>query len=253
MHRRRRPGRMGQRVIRHRLTGRVDRNMDASDLGMLTYLLESGSDRIETGQSLSPEMDIALMHGTSIGGARPKVLLSDGGRQLIAKLSSRTDPYPVVKAEAAAMALAARVGLDVAKTQVTRALGHDVLLVERCDRTGVIGQRRMMVSALTMLGLDSMQFRYAAYHDLADVIRARFTDPDATLRELFARIVCNICVRNTDHHARNHAAFWNGEHLSLTPAYDLCPQVRSGGTANQGMAISPDGFRRSQLAGTVRA
>ena len=151
------------------------------------------------------------------------------------------------------MALAARVGVDVARTQVTRALGRDALLVEQFDRAGVIGQRRMMVSALTMLGLDSMQFRYATYHDLADVIRARFINPDATLRELFARIVFNICVGNTDDHARNHAAFWDGERLSLTPAYDLCPQVRSGGTATQGMAISPDGFRRSQLAGTVRA
>ncbi len=39
--------------------------------------LAEAADRIETGQPLSPEMDIALMHGTCIGGARP----SNGARR----------------------------------------------------------------------------------------------------------------------------------------------------------------------------
>ena len=39
-------------------------------------------------------------------------------------------------------------------------------------------------------------------------------------------------------HARNHAAFWNGKDLSLTPAYDICPQGRSGNEASQAMLIS---------------
>ena len=42
---------------------------------------------------------------------------------------------------------------------------------------------------------------------------------------------------NTDDHARNHAAFWNGETLTLTPAYDICPQNRTGREANQAMLI----------------
>jgi len=59
---------------------------------------------------------------------------------------------------------------------------------------------------------------------LADIIRARFSNPQATLHELFARMVFNVLVGNTDDHARNHAAFWDGEWLALTPAYDICPQ-----------------------------
>jgi len=43
---------------------------------------------------------------------------------------------------------------------------------------------------------------------------------------------------NTDDHARNHAAFWNGKTLSLTPAYDICPQNRTGNEASQAMLIS---------------
>ena len=94
-----------------------------------------------------------------------------------------------------------------------------------------------MVSALTMLGLDEMMARYASYQDLAEVIRHRFTNPSASLRELFARIVFNILCGNTDDHARNHAAFWDGEMLTLTPAYDICPQGRTGQEASQAMLI----------------
>jgi len=95
----------------------------------------------------------------------------------------------------------------------------------------------MMVSALTLFGLDEMQARYASYADLAEMIRARFTEPQATLRELYARLVFNVLVGNTDDHARNHAAFWDGAQLTLTPAYDICPQSRSGRESNQAMLI----------------
>lgn len=278
------PNAWGQRVILREHTGHLTADSDTDDLSLLTYLLESGSDRsgaldfqtsaityeartsdatldklvtaarrLEAGLPLPPSLGIALLHGTSIGGARPKVLVNDGDRSLIAKLSSRSDPYPVVKAEAVAMELARRVGLDVPQTEVTEVLGHDVLLVDRFDRPDGGRHRRMVVSALTILSLDLMMARYATYYDLADAIRSRFTEPRKTLRELFSRIVFNICVSNTDDHAGNHAAFWDGKILTLTPAYDICPQLRSGGEATQAMAIRRDGYRYSQLAGCIGA
>ncbi len=227
--------------------------------------LQSAAALLEAGQPLPDDLAEALQHGTSIGGARPKAILdpSDAGsaapgatshRQLIAKFSSSSDPYPVVKAEGIAMELARRVGLDAPWTQVTRTdAGRDVLLVERFDRTEVPGQRRLMVSALTIAELDEMMGRYATYHGLADTIRARFTDPRATLRELFSRIVFNVLVGNTDDHARNHAAFWDGDLLRLTPVYDVCPQLRAGTEAQQAMAIDRDGARSSQVGTCVAA
>jgi serine/threonine-protein kinase HipA len=278
------PDAWGQRVIVHRRFGRDGRNRDPASINELTYLLESGSDRVgaldfqssastyvarsseatleelqmaatrfDAGEPFSPTLDAALLHGSSLGGARPKALLDEHGRKLIAKFSSATDPYPVVKAEAVAMELARRVGINAAFTEITSCLGRDVLLVDRFDRTAAAGTRRLVVSALTMLGLHELIGRYATYHDLADVIRQRFVEPEATLRELFRRIVFNICVSNTDDHARNHAAFWDGTQLTLTPAYDICPQLRSGGETAQAMAIGRDGFRASQLAGCVNA
>lgn len=278
------PDAWGQRVILRRLFGSEYSVFGMVEPHTLTFLLESGSDRIgaldfqaspsayvrrsvsvtleemmqaaerlEAGVPFSPDLDAALLRGSSIGGARPKALLDDDEHRLIAKFSSSTDPYPVVKAEAVAMELARRVGINVAGTEVVECLGRDVLLVKRFDRTGVAGERRMIVSALTLLGLDEMMARYATYPALADVIRERFTQPKETLRELFSRVVFNILVGNTDDHARNHAAFWDGSSLSLTPAYDICPQARSGGEAVQAMAIARDGFRFSQVIGCQNA
>jgi len=60
-------------------------------------------------------------------------------------------------------------------------------------------------------------------------------------------------VSNTDDHARNHAAFWDGRMLSLTPAYDVCPQLRSGGYTEQAMAIGRDGAKAAELSTCVAA
>jgi serine/threonine-protein kinase HipA len=94
-----------------------------------------------------------------------------------------------------------------------------------------------MVSALTLFELDEMMAAYASYEKLAEIIRHRFAEPKSTLRELFSRLVFNILSGNTDDHARNHAAFWDGHQLTLTPAYDICPQSRTGQQASQAMLI----------------
>lgn len=274
------PDAWGRRVIINRLTGQKGDAVDGVDFNELVYLLESGSDRIgaldfqqsstdywpresqaatldelqeasayvEAGEPLPPALDQAIQHGTSIGGARPKALLDDRDRKLVAKFSSSTDLYSVVKAEFVAMRLARQVGLDVAPVEMARSLGKDVLLVERFDRVKATDGwgRRIVLSVLTLLGLDEMMARYASYEDLAHRIRAEFDQPGQTLRELFGRIVFNVLCGNTDDHARNHAAFWDGVSYRLTPAYDICPQSRTGGEASQAMLLH-DQERRSQL------
>jgi len=278
------PDAWGQRVVMRRLLGSSYGDVDPARLSPLIYLLESGSDRIgaldfqvsatdyverggdasleellqaaervESGVAFSPELDSALMGRSSIGGARPKALLDAGSRMLIAKFSSATDPYPIVKGEFAAMTLAHRVGLNVAKVELVQALGKDVLLVERFDRSSGTRERKSVVSALTILELGEMFARYATYPDLADEMRRRFRQGDAAVRELFSRIVFNILVGNTDDHAKNHAAIWNGRDLELTPAFDICPQLRAGGETTQAMAIGRDGFRFSRLDGCVNS
>ena len=98
------PDAWGRRVIINKKLGLKGAGTDTAELDELTYLLESGSDRIgaldfqrspteyvprtatnvsmeeliesaervERGVPLTPELDQALFHGSSIGGARPK-------------------------------------------------------------------------------------------------------------------------------------------------------------------------------------
>lgn len=211
--------------------------------------LLQAADLVENRQPLPPELDIALLHGSSVGGARPKALIDDGGLQYIAKFSTSTDTYDVVKAEFVAMRLAKHCGLDVAPVKLTRSMERDVLLVERFDRERKDQKtfRRHMLSGLSLLQLDEMEARYASYLELADRIRQKFDSHRDTLREIFARLCFNILVGNTDDHARNHAAFWDGQHLNLTPAYDICPQSRAGGEASQAMDIEGSRGRLSTL------
>lgn len=60
--------------------------------------LIQAAERVERGQPLPPESDAALLHGTSVGGARPKALIDGGQAHYIAKFSSTSDTYAVVKA-----------------------------------------------------------------------------------------------------------------------------------------------------------
>ena len=280
------PDAWGRRVIINRLTGLKGDGARDVELDELTYMIESGSDRIgaldfqasatdyvprdptnatlaelseaservERGVPLTPALDRALYHGSSIGGARPKALLESDTQKFIAKFSATNDTYSVVKGEFVAMRLAKLCGLNVAPVELTAAAGKDVLLVERFDRVhGAAGwQRRAMVSALTLFELDELMARHASYHELADKVRAGFTAPRDTLRELYGRMVFNVLTGNTDDHARNHAAFWDGKTLSLTPAYDICPQPRTGREANQAIKISGND-RRSQLSVCLEA
>ena len=146
------PDAWGRRVIINRLFGTKGDDIDVGALGELTYLLESGSDRIgaldfqksgskyearvkdaasleellaiaehvEKGVPITPELERAVFHGTSLGGARPKAAIESGDTKFIAKFSSSNDVTNVVKGEFVAMQLASRLGLNVAQTELAR-------------------------------------------------------------------------------------------------------------------------------------
>lgn len=280
------PDNWGRRVILARVTGRRDPRLDPGDIDELSYMLLSGSDRIgaldfqvsaqsyaprmsreatldemlaaadliQKGAHLPPELDEAMNHGTSIGGARPKAQLSDGHVKLIAKFPSSRDSYKVVGGELVGLRLAERVGIRVARATLVTVGARDVLLVERFDRLriGDGWARRHMVSALTILGLVETEGHYGGYEDLAVILRHQGTDPKETLLELFRRMVFNILIGNTDDHARNHAAFWDGVRLTLTPAYDIEPRPRMGREANQAICVRGQS-RESRVALAIEA
>lgn len=264
------PDSWGRRLIHYRL------RREPTDPDILTYLTEAGSDRIgaldfqasaeqyvardteatleemmdaadraAAGEPIPPQLEAALFHGTTVGGARPKAALREGDRDLIAKFQMRTDLHPEVNAEAFALDLARRAGLVVPDSEVRDVAGKDVLIVERFDRLPG-SQRRLVVSARTILG-----GARASYVALADILRRAGSENDS--RDLFARAAFNVIVGNIDDHSRNHACFWDGHNLELTPAYDICPQHPRPARSVQAMDISRDGRRDSSLAACVDA
>ena len=272
------PDAWGRRVLMDRLMHRRGRDVDTDDLDEMTYLLESASNRVggldfqrsavryvargdshadlaqvydaatalEAGKELSLDLRAALDSGTGIGGARPKAYLRYEGRESIVKFAASDDPFPVVKAEGAAVELARRAGIEVPVARVIRVSGRYALAADRFDRTDT-GARRMVVTALTFTGLREAEARYVTYGDIHETL-ARQGSGDAVGPVLFERIAFNMLISNTDDHARNHAAFWDGKHLSLTPAYDLSPSSRSGETANVALAYSAAGDREANVA-----
>jgi serine/threonine-protein kinase HipA len=267
------PDTWGRRIINLRLAGNP-----AAELDELTHLEASGSNRIgaldfqdsatdylargtaasldqllhaaelvEVGAALPADLAAAAGHGTSIGGARPKALLEDGGRHLIAKFSSTTDTRPVVKAEAAAMLLAARTGITVAPVEVRNVDGKEVLPVERFDRTPE-NTRRAMVSALTFLGLGELESRYSSYAVLAEAIRlGPWAEPAATCASCTPAWCSTSASATTTTTCATTPRSWDGTRLALTPAYDLAPSPRSTSVSSQAIGISLDGRRASQL------
>jgi serine/threonine-protein kinase HipA len=177
------PDNWGQRVIARQVGGELD------ELG---YLLHSPDDRagalgfglgveppapardfnktweLEKLQALAdalvadePPTDAAqleelLLLGTSMGGARPKVVVESGDALWLAKFNRPDDRWNMARVEHATLQLARRCGLQVAESQIVTVGGRDVLLVKRFDRARVAEgyTRARMVSALTLLETD---------------------------------------------------------------------------------------------------
>lgn len=224
------------------------------DSATLDELHEAAS-ILDEGGELSAGLAAALIHGTSLGGARPKATLSDSnGSEWLAKFASSDDhAFSVVNAEGAMLELARRADISVPESKVVSSLGKEVLLVRRFDRDAT-GGRHHVVSGLTMAQTNEMHARYVSYPQILDVLRMYAKDATQPGPELFRRIAMNIAISNNDDHARNHAAFWDGRCLELTPAYDLAPGQRSGDTFEQAMAFGrgDHGAKVSNFAALVR-
>lgn len=166
--------------------------------------------------------------GSSLGGARPKASVIDTDKMLyIAKFPSRKDDYDAELWEHFSHLLAAKAGINAAKTKVI-ATGekYHTLLSERFDRTKD-GKRIHFASAMTLLGLNDGDNATTGhgYLDIVDFIIQNCTDVEKNLQELYHRVAFNICIGNSDDHFRNHGFFLTAKGWTLSPAYDMNPTL----------------------------
>ncbi len=177
--------------------------------------------------SAARQVEELMLVGTSMGGARPKVVLEHVQDLWVAKFTRHDDRWNHPRVEYGLLKLAEACGLTVADSDITTIGGRDVLLVRRFDRDRVEDgyRRHRMVSALTLLQSDDdpAARRDWSYILLSDEIRRVSAEPEADLRELFGRMCFNAVVSNLDDHPRNHAVLAKGRDWRLSPAFDLTP------------------------------
>ena len=169
-----------------------------------------------------------IQPGTSLGGARPKAsVLDTDGSLCIAKFPSLKDDYDAELWEHLCHFLAKRAGITVAETRVLQTSEtYHTLISKRFDRTEQ-GKRIHFASTMTLLGLhdgDNAMNGYG-YLDIVDFIIRHCTDVESNLRELYRRVVFNICIGNSDDHFRNHGFLLTPKGWTLSPAYDINPTL----------------------------
>lgn len=213
------PDAWGRRVIINRLSGEKGRALDAIHLDELMFLLESGSDRIG---------------GLDFQRSAQDYVLRASGNSTLDTLAEAADlieqgvPLPPL------LATAIQHGSSIGGAR-PKALIDDPLQ----------GKKYIAKFSATNDSYSVVKAEFIAMR-LAKLVGLSVAEVQLTLRELYARMVFNVLVGNTDDHARNHAAFWDGRQLHLTPAYDICPQARAGQEATQAMLITEQN-RFSQL------
>lgn len=176
---------------------------------------------------LPPQVAELIQPGTSLGGARPKNVVETDDGLWIAKFPAREDRWNNTRVEASMLALARECGLRACDHRIVSLGAEDVLLVRRFDRVKIERGylRHRFVSALTVLDAgESIGDRSRwSYLLLADELRRRSHRSAEDLRELYARMVFNALISNTDDHPRNHGLIAPGRDVELAPAYDLTP------------------------------
>jgi serine/threonine-protein kinase HipA len=213
----------------------------------LRHLLEAAA-RIEEGEPVPAHLEVYFAAGPSVGGARPKAVVTADDTEWIAKFPSRSDPFNVPVVERATLELARAAGLAVPRTRIeTLADGRQVMLIERFDREPLdrgIG-RRHMVSALTLLALHEQDSPDSSYASIADAMARHGVSGQVATdrRELFGRMVFNIMVSNDDDHLRNHAFLFSadGGGWRLSPLYDVVPKPQVAQERMLHLSIGPQG------------
>jgi serine/threonine-protein kinase HipA len=190
--------------------------------------LAAAAEAFDAGLAVDPvSLRLLFAAGSSLGGARPKAMVSNEERNWIAKFPSvgRDGRFDVVGLEAVGLDLAARAGLEVPDHEL-RTLGSTrrrALLVERFDIVGGSG-RRHMVSLRTLC--KERPGAYAqTYTELSEAVRRASAAPQDDVNRLYRQMVFNAAFGNTDDHLKNFWMVRDRAGYRLSEAFDLLPDV----------------------------
>lgn len=165
--------------------------------------------------------------GSSLGGARPKAsVLAPDDSLWIAKFPSKHDDINVGAWEMVVHDLAVMCNLNVPEAKLEKfSKNGSTFLIKRFDRDG--DKRIHFASAMNLLGKTdgANATEGSSYMEIASIITAYSATPQKDLVELWRRIVFNMAVSNTDDHLRNHGFILVKDGWSLSPLYDVNPNI----------------------------
>ncbi|NGM71665.1 type II toxin-antitoxin system HipA family toxin [Sphingobacterium sp. SGL-16] len=171
--------------------------------------------------------------GSSAGGARPKILISqhkESGKIIAGDVTCSADyKHYLVKLDLDEVGYS-RETIEYCYYLTARHLGltmMDSLLIEgkhfateRFDR--VNGQKRHVRTVSGLTGWDFKSLDKSSYENVFD-LAIYLKIPHKQLEELFSRMVFNVVFHNTDDHLKNHSFMYMQETDSweLSPFYDV--------------------------------
>jgi serine/threonine-protein kinase HipA len=214
-----------------RSTGPLPQLADVETLGSLVK-------KVQQGEPVPMDQQRLITPGVTMGGARPKALLAIGGQQWVLKFSEVGEAMDMPLVEHASMTLAGKAGIRVAASRAIGLRGGHAIAVQRFDRDGT--RRVHALSAKVALRAAGEVY---GYPELAQLLRRRGVAESGLarehMRELFARMVFNILVDNTDDHEKNHVLLVNDRNeYALSPAFDVLPSAQ--GLGYQQMRVGAD-------------
>lgn len=186
----------------------------------LSDLVQAAS-RHEKSQETPADLRRLVAAGTSMGGARPKVGVSDAsGHLALAKLPQRDDLWDVEAWEAVALTLARRAGIPTADFAHHRLdADRSALVTRRFDRDGAL--RFAYISANTLLQMRPGEV--ISYVELVETAGDVAADPRALRAGMFARIALTLMIGNVDDHMKNHGLVRAPGGWAWSPAFDINP------------------------------
>ena len=205
--------------------------------------------QVERGEPVHPEMLRFVAPGATLGGAKPKALLSMEGASWILKFAESGEAWDSGMVEHACMSLAKTAGIDVCETRAMayQQLGRTrhAVAVRRFDREG--DGRCHALSAHVALRAAGVAYSYA---EMALWLRrcGDATRIQTSGEQVFRRMVFNILMDNTDDHEKNHAFLRVKSAYALAPAFDVLPSGQ--GLGYQSMEVGRMGAE-SSLKNTV--
>ena len=172
--------------------------------------------------------------GTSAGGMRPKILVSqhkatgaivpgdvvfdgDHDHYMIKLGISDEVSYSRELVEYAYYKAATYAGIDMMPSKVIDGKHFATVRFDRQD-----GKKKHVLTATGITGLNYMDPKDSSYENLFDLL-IFLRCPHKDVEQLFRRMVFNLVFANHDDHLKNHSMIYNEGHdtWALAPAYDL--------------------------------